>query len=36
MIKRKTMPQITPPDPEQMMIDGVAPVSMGERLGWFA
>jgi hypothetical protein len=36
MIKRKTMPQITPPDPDQMMIDGVAPVSMGERLGWLA
>lgn len=36
MIKRKTMPQITPPDPDQMMIDGVAPVSMRERLGWLA
>jgi hypothetical protein len=36
MTKRKTLPQITPPDPAQMMIVGVAPVSMGERLGWLA
>lgn len=36
MTKRKTSPQIKPPDPDQMMIDGVAPVSMGERLGWLA
>ena len=36
MTKRKTLTQITPPDPDQMMIDGVAPVSMGERLGWLA
>ena len=34
MTKRKTLPQITPADPAQMMIAGVAPVSMGERLGW--
>lgn len=36
MTKRKTLPQIAPPDHDQMMIDGVAPVSMGERLGWLA
>jgi hypothetical protein len=34
--KRKTLPQIAPPDPTQIMIAGVAPVSMGERLGWLA
>ena len=33
-MKRKTLPQITPPDPDQIMMAGVAPVSMGERLGW--
>ena len=36
MTKRKTLPQITSPDPDQIMIAGVAPVSMGERLGWLA
>ena len=36
MAKSKTLPQITPPDPAQMTIAGVAPVSMGERLGWLA
>ena len=36
MAKRKTLPQITPPDPAQMMISGVAPVSIGEQLGWLA
>lgn len=36
MTKRKTLPQITPPDQDQMMIDGLAPVSMGERLDWLA
>ncbi len=36
MSKRKTLPQITPPDPDQIMMPGVAPVSMGERLGWLA
>ena len=36
MAKRKTLPQITPPDPDQIMMAGVAPVSMGERLGWLA
>ena len=36
MAKRKTLAQITPPDPAQIMMAGVAPVSMGERLGWLA
>ncbi len=36
MTKRKTLAQITPPDPAQIMMAGVAPVSMGERLGWLA
>ena len=36
MTKRKTLPQITPPDSDQIMMAGVAPVSMGERLGWLA
>ena len=36
MAKRKTSPQITPPDPAQIMMAGVAPVSTGERLGWLA
>ena len=36
MTKRKTLPHITPPDPAQIMMAGVAPVSMGERLGWLA
>lgn len=35
-MKSKDLPTVTPPDPDQMMIDGVAPVSMGERLGWLA
>ena len=35
-MKRKNLPQITPPDPDQIMMAGVAPVSMGERLGWLA
>ena len=35
-MKRKSLPQITPPDPDQIMMAGVAPVSMGERLGWLA
>ena len=34
MAKRKTLPQITSPDPAQIMMAGVASVSMGERLGW--
>ena len=36
MAKRKALKQITPPDPAQIMMAGVAPVSMGERLGWLA
>jgi hypothetical protein len=36
MAKSKTFSQITPPDPDQIMLTGVAPVSMGERLGWLA
>ena len=36
MAKCKTLPQITPPDPDQIMLTGVAPVSMGERLCWLA
>ena len=35
-MNRKDLPKMTPHDPDQMMIDGVAPVSMGERLGWLA
>ena len=35
-MKHKTLPQIAAPDPDQIMMDGVAPVSMGERLGWLA
>ena len=36
MAKRKTLPQIVVPNPDQIMMAGVAPVSMGERLGWLA
>lgn len=36
MAKRKSLPQIIPADPDQIMMAGVAPVSMGERLGWLA
>ena len=36
MTQRKALPQITSPDPDQIMMAGVAPVSMGERLGWLA
>lgn len=36
MAKRKTLQQITPPDPGQIMMTGIAPVSIGERLGWLA
>ena len=35
-MKRKNLPQITPTDPDQIMMAGVAPVSVGERLGWLA
>lgn len=36
MAKRKTLPQITPPDPDQIMMTGIAPVSIGEVLCWLA
>jgi hypothetical protein len=36
MAKRKPLPHITPPDPAQIIMAGVAPVSIGERLGWLA
>ena len=36
MAQRKTLPQIVAPNPDQIMMAGVAPVSMGERLGWLA
>ena len=36
MAKRKTLPQIAPPDPDQLIMAGVAPVTIGERLGWLA
>ena len=36
MTKRKTLPLIAPPDPNQIMMAGIAPVSMGERLGRLA
>lgn len=36
MAKRKSLPLIAPPDPDQIMMAGVAPVGMGERLGWLA
>ncbi len=35
-MKCKTLPQITPPESDQIMLAGVAPVSMRERLGWLA
>lgn len=36
MSKRKSLPHFAAPDPAQIMMAGVAPVSMGERLGWLA
>lgn len=36
MAKRKSLPQIIPADPDQIIMVGVAPVSMGEQLGWLA
>ena len=36
MTKRKPLPQIATPDPDQIMMAGVAPISMGDRLGWLA
>jgi hypothetical protein len=35
-MKRKDLSHLTPPDPDQIMMGGVASVSMGERLGWLA
>jgi hypothetical protein len=35
-MKRKDVPTIAATDPDQIMMAGVAPVSMGERLGWLA
>jgi hypothetical protein len=35
-VKRKDLASVTPPDPDQIMIEGITPVSMGERLGWLA
>ena len=35
-MKRKDLASVTPPDPDQIMIAGIAVVSMGERLGWLA
>jgi hypothetical protein len=36
MAKRKTLSQITPPDPTQIMLAGISLVNMAERLGWLA
>jgi hypothetical protein len=36
MTKCKPLPQIAPPDPAQIVMAGVAPVSMGERLVWLS
>ena len=35
-MKRKDLASVTPPNPDQIMIEGIAPVSVGERLGWLA
>jgi hypothetical protein len=35
-MKRKDLPTVATPDPDQIMMAGVAPVSIGERLGWLA
>ena len=35
-MNRKDLASVTPPDPDQIMIAGIAPVSMGELLGWLA
>ena len=35
-MKRKDLASVTPPDADQIMIAGIAPVSTGERLGWLA
>jgi hypothetical protein len=36
MSKMRREARVNTPNPNQMMITGVAPVSMGERLGWLA
>ena len=35
-MKRKALLKITPADPAQIMLADVAPISIGERLGWLA
>lgn len=35
-MKRKDLPTVTPADANQIMMAGIAPVSMGERLSWLA
>jgi hypothetical protein len=35
-MKRKQSPGVALPDPDQITMAGVAPVTMGERLGWLA
>jgi hypothetical protein len=36
MSKARPAVRVASPNPDQMMIAGVAPVSMAERLGWLA
>lgn len=36
MTRSRRSVRIAAPDPDQVMMAGVAPVSMGERLGWLA
>lgn len=36
MTRSRRSVRIVPPDPDQVMMAGVVPVSMGERLGWLA
>ncbi len=33
-MKRKDLASVASTDPDQSMMAGIAPVSMGERLGW--
>jgi hypothetical protein len=35
-MKRKGLPTVAAPDPGQITMAGIAPVSLGERLGWLA
>ena len=35
-MKRKDLPTVAAPDTNQIMMAGIAPVSMGGRLGWLA